>query len=103
MIDSGTGAAALVGTIGGGEVVQDISVPLPTQARTFGITAANHIVTMQGLGLGHVAHDVALTGLQPSETILGIDVRPKTGVLYGLGSSSRLYKIDPATGKDFPA
>jgi hypothetical protein len=38
------------------------------------------------------------TGLQPGETILGIDFRPATGQLYGLGSTSRLYVINPTTG-----
>jgi hypothetical protein len=34
-----------------------------------------------------------MTGLQNNETIVGIDFRPSTGQLYGLGSSSRLYTI----------
>ncbi|HZG00327.1 MAG TPA: DUF4394 domain-containing protein [Chitinophagales bacterium] len=39
-----------------------------------------------------------ISGLQPGETILAIDFRPATGQLYGLGSSSRLYVINPMTG-----
>ena len=39
-----------------------------------------------------------ISGLQTAETILAIDFRPATGQLYGLGSSSRLYVINPATG-----
>jgi hypothetical protein len=39
-----------------------------------------------------------ITGLQANETILGLDFRPSTGQLYGLGNSSRLYIINPATG-----
>ena len=39
-----------------------------------------------------------ITGLQPSETLLGIDFRPTSGQLYALGSSSRLYVINTATG-----
>lgn len=42
--------------------------------------------------------NVAVTGLQPGETLLGIDYRVARGVLYGLGSSPRLYRIDAATG-----
>ena len=38
----------------------------------------------------------AVTGLQSSEEIQGID--EFNGVLYGLGSSSRLYTINPNTG-----
>jgi truncated hemoglobin YjbI len=37
-------------------------------------------------------------GLQPGETIVGIDFRPANKKLYGLGSSSRIYILDPATG-----
>lgn len=39
-----------------------------------------------------------ITGLQGGETILGIDFRPANGTLYGLGSTSRLYTINPTTG-----
>jgi hypothetical protein len=40
----------------------------------------------------------AITGLQPAENILGIDMRPATGQLFALGSSSRIYTINMATG-----
>lgn len=43
-----------------------------------------------------------VTGLGVNETILGIDFRPATGQLYGLGSSSRLYAINPGTGAATP-
>lgn len=41
---------------------------------------------------------VQVRGLQPGETLLGLDTRPATGELYALGSSSRLYKIDISAG-----
>jgi hypothetical protein len=41
---------------------------------------------------------IPVTGMQPGETLVGIDLRPFTGQLYGIGSTSRLYTIDPATG-----
>ena len=40
-----------------------------------------------------------IRGLQPGESLLAIDFRPANGALYGLGSHSRLYTIDPATGQ----
>jgi hypothetical protein len=43
-----------------------------------------------------------VAGLQPNETIVGIDFRPATGQLYGLGSTSRLYTINTATGAATP-
>lgn len=41
---------------------------------------------------------IAVTGLQPAETLVGIDLRPGDGLLYGIGSTSRLYTINPVTG-----
>lgn len=46
---------------------------------------------------------VALTGLVAGETLVGIDQRPATGQLYGLGinptsDTGTLYLIDPQTG-----
>jgi uncharacterized protein DUF4394 len=41
---------------------------------------------------------VTITGLQPSETGRGIALRPATGELYLVGSTSRLYRLSPTTG-----
>lgn len=43
-------------------------------------------------------NSASITGLQPEESLLSIDFRPATGQLYGLGSSSRIYVIDPVAG-----
>lgn len=40
----------------------------------------------------------SFSGLQSGETIMALDYRPSTGGLYGLGSTSRLYLINPGTG-----
>ncbi|MBC7890310.1 MAG: DUF4394 domain-containing protein [Ferruginibacter sp.] len=45
-----------------------------------------------------VLNSATITNLQPEETILAIDFRPATGQLYGLGSTGRLYVINPETG-----
>ena len=42
--------------------------------------------------------EVRITGLAANESLLGIDVRPATGQLYGLGSTSRVYTINTSTG-----
>src|SRR4051812_35886799 len=41
---------------------------------------------------------VPLTGLQGGETLVGIDLRPTTQTLLGVGSTSRVYTINPLTG-----
>jgi hypothetical protein len=47
---------------------------------------------------GTILASRAITGLQPAESVRGIDVSGIDGKLYALGSSSRLYTIDPSTG-----
>lgn len=39
-----------------------------------------------------------ITGLSPGAALVGIDFRPSTGQLVGVGSDGVLYVIDPATG-----
>ncbi len=45
-----------------------------------------------------ISSSTPITGLASGESILAIDYRPATGELYGLGSGSRLYVINPVTG-----
>jgi hypothetical protein len=42
-----------------------------------------------------------LVGLQPGEVLLGIDVRPRTGTVYGVSSQGRIYDIAPEIGVAF--
>ncbi len=42
---------------------------------------------------------VAIAGLQMNEQVLAIDFRPATGQLYGVTNMSRLYVINPKSGK----
>ncbi|WP_193212886.1 DUF4394 domain-containing protein [Luteolibacter marinus] len=41
---------------------------------------------------------VKITGLRKHEQLLGLDLRPFNGQLYGLGSTSRIYSINWETG-----
>jgi hypothetical protein len=63
----------------------------------YGVTTTNNLLTFDSATPG-TASSVAITGLQAGENILGIDLRPANGQLYALGSTSRLYTINPATG-----
>jgi hypothetical protein len=63
-----------------------------------GLTTTNRLVAFDSATPGSIVASIAITGLQANETILGIDFRPANHVLYGLGSTSRLYSLDPTTG-----
>lgn len=64
-----------------------------------GLTSANALMNFDTATPLNASVPVTITGLLgANETILGIDRRPANGLLYGLGSSGRLYTLDPATG-----
>ena len=76
-----------------------LAVAAPVDATTaFGLTTTNTIVVFDTSAPATPLGGVTITGLQPGETALAIDLRPSTGQLYVLGSASRLYVVDPATG-----
>ncbi|MEO5820048.1 MAG: DUF4394 domain-containing protein [Vicinamibacteraceae bacterium] len=67
-------------------------------ATAFALTSTNQIVTFDTNTPGSPSSIVAITGLQPAENALAIDLRPATGQIYLLGSTSRLYVVSPVTG-----
>ena len=83
-------------------VVAPVPVPVPTPVLTPGdvavLTVSNKLLTFDRATPGTIRTTVAVTGLQSGENLLGIDYRPADGLLYGAGSSGRIYTIDPATG-----
>lgn len=64
----------------------------------FGVTITNQLVRFDTAAPGNVTVIGTITGLQAGEDILGIDFRPANGLLYALGSTSRLYTINLANG-----
>jgi hypothetical protein len=100
-INLATGAATFVGTIGTGATpVRGLAAEIgsPVGATAYGLTTSNQLVSFNTARPNTIFSTVAITGLQPGENLLGIDFRPATGQLYALGSTSRLYTINPATG-----
>lgn len=99
------GAASFLGTIGvvgpvGGLVVLPAPTPGPAPApeSILCLTAGGVLAQIDSRVPGAVFRAVPVSGLAIGETLVGIDFRPSTRVLYGVGSSSRLYTIDPTTG-----
>jgi hypothetical protein len=62
------------------------------------VTDGSALVNVDTNSLPTPSAPIPVTGMQPAETLVGIDQRPATGQLYGIGSTSRLYILDAATG-----
>jgi trimeric autotransporter adhesin len=84
-------------TIGGGEALRGLAFVASPTVTVRALTASDHLVSFNPRTPNTVS-DVTITGLQPSETLKGIDVRPLDGKLYALGSAGRLYSLDTASG-----
>jgi len=69
-----------------------------TSGNTLAITSAGRLVTFDREDPA-LDTAIAVTGLQASESILGIDVRAGgSGALYALGSTGRVYTVNTNTG-----
>jgi hypothetical protein len=66
------------------------------------LTASNQLLRFDDARPDTILATTPITGLQAGDSVVGIDVRPATGQLYGLGRASdgtgRLYTINPLSG-----
>jgi outer membrane protein assembly factor BamB len=67
-------------------------------ATVFALTSDNHLVSFKPLTPGTFDADVAISGLQGTEAIVGLDIRPSNGVLYAITDAGHVYTVDTATG-----
>jgi hypothetical protein len=63
-----------------------------------GLTTTNQLGTFDSATPWMTSTPMAISALAANEGILGIDLRPSTGVLYGLGSAGNPHTLDTATG-----
>lgn len=98
-INLATGQATAVGLIGGtvAESISSIAVVVNVET-AFAVTSDNRLISFNPRNPAAINTTGNISGLQSGETLVGIDFRPATGVLFGLGSTSRLYTINTTTG-----
>jgi Domain of unknown function (DUF4394) len=96
-VNLSTGAATLVGAVAGA-ALRDIAIEPPSPPLIVALTSAGTLATFVPGSPSTILSEIAVAGLEPGETLLGIDYRPANGVLYGIGSTSRVYRVELATG-----
>jgi len=82
-----------------------LGLPHASAELIYGIAAvgnATNLITWDSAAPNIPLSGGFVSGLQQNETIVGIDFRPSTGQLYALGTSSRLYTVNPATAVATP-
>ncbi len=58
---------------------------------------SSKIAVIDSLNLGAVSY-INISGLSAGERLLGVDLRPTDGLVYGLTSQNRVYTLDTTTG-----
>lgn len=81
-----------------------LTAPAPATAAEalYGVTEANSLVTLHSDSPRSLRASVPITGMQEGERALALDVRPRTGQIYVLGSTSRVYVVNAASGAAHP-
>ncbi|MBD8565356.1 DUF4394 domain-containing protein [Oxalobacteraceae sp. CFBP 8763] len=90
--------ATLVGALGVTEDIRGIALRAAQTPVVLGLTDDNRLVGFKVGTPNTLDTNVTISGLAAGEVVLGIDVRPRDGMLYGLTSTARLITIDPTTG-----
>jgi hypothetical protein len=93
-IDLGTGLARMVTKYDKDIMYNGIAIP--TRPVAYAVGGSNLLIFNPGNTSAITSK--LITGLQPSESIAGIDFRPLNGQLYALGTSSRIYTINASSG-----
>lgn len=91
-----------------GETITAISMAAPngTPPQPLGelvaVTQSNRLISFNSASPQKLCtQPTNITNLQSGDNILGVDVRPKDGLLYALGTSGRLYTISTTAGANF--
>jgi hypothetical protein len=67
-----------------------------------GLTADNQLLLFRSDSPSNLQGSVTVTGLATGETLLGIGYQEALGRIYALGSTNRLYVVNPLTGAALP-
>lgn len=74
------------------------TAPVVTTRTVYALDANNTLYRFSSNVPSTINGTINVVGLQPLETLIGIDFRPVDKKLYGIGTTSRLYVIDTTTG-----
>ncbi len=92
-VDLMTGKAASLGNLS----TALIGLAIPTKPVAYATDEMNNLLIFNFTAPGTPVSK-PITGLAAGESVLGIDMRPATGQLYALGSSSIIYSINMSSG-----
>ena len=93
-----TAPATRVGVISGTETIRGLALAAVAAPSALALTADNKLVAFEPKAPNVIVSTTSITGLGAGESVLGMDFRPKDGLLYALATGGKLYTVDPASG-----
>jgi Domain of unknown function (DUF4394) len=99
-VDVTMGMAEELGEIGGGETITGLAIVLNSARyeEVYALNSAQELLGFKANNPGRIRTRVMISGMQSGEYLLGIDFRPASGRLYGVGSTSQIYVINHMSG-----
>lgn len=102
-VDLVTGVLSNITAITGGTGAIGLAVQQPASAAVIALGGNGTSLLRFAANTPGATTSVAITGVTPGESLVGIDFRPATGQLYALGinptaDNGTLYRIDPQLG-----
>jgi len=102
-VDLVTGVLSNITAITGGTGAIGLAVQQPASAAVIALSGNGTSLLRFAANTPGATTSVAITGVTPGESLVGIDFRPATGQLYALGinptaDNGTLYRIDPQLG-----
>ena len=91
-------AATKVGAVGGGEAIRGVALMAKAAPTAIALTADNRMLAFSPSAPNSITATTSITGLASGESMLGVDFRPRDGLLYGIATGGKLYVIDATTG-----
>lgn len=85
-------------------VAAGLCVPASASAaeQLVGLTADNQLLLFRSDSPSNLQGSVTVTGLATGETLLGLGYQDSLGRIYAMGSTNRLYVVNPITGAALP-
>lgn len=102
-VDLVDGRVRGVVTLAGGAGARGLALQAPASAAVVALSADGGSLVRFAAGSPGTTTTVAVTGVDASETLVGLDFRPATGQLYAFGvnpvdNDGTIYRLDPQLG-----
>ena len=98
-VDLATGSLSRVGTIGDGTPIVGLAFVGDGTSSLYALTEDERLLRFSVVAPAAILAEAEISGLEDGDELVGIDVRPATGDLLAVGTSSTLYTIDPESGE----